>query len=216
MKNILCYGDSNTWGLNPEWGKTGVRRLPWEVRWTGRLQTELGIDYRIIEEGLNGRSTVFDDPTAPGRNGLEFFPVCIESHLPLDLIIISLGTNDTKIVLNANEYSIAAGMEMLIKAAKNPFLYTNHAAPEILIAVPVPLGEGISERTSADSIDAVSVAKSKNLAGYYEDLSLLYDCHYIDLGQYAAASKADHVHLDGQAHARIAQAIGRKIEEILG
>ena len=216
MKNILCYGDSNTWGLNPEWAKTGVRRLAWDIRWTGRLQAELGSDYRVIEEGLNGRSTVFDDPTAPGRNGLEFLTICIESHLPLDLIIIVLGTNDTKTILNANEYSIAVGMEMLIKAAKNPFLYTDHPVPEILVAVPVPLGDGIAARTVSDSIDATSVAKSKNLAGYYKNLAELYKCHYIDLGQYAAASEADHVHLDGQAHAAIARAMGIKTKEILG
>jgi lysophospholipase L1-like esterase len=216
MKNILVYGDSNTWGLNPEWMKTGVLRHGADVRWTGRLQAALGDGYRIIEEGLNGRTTVFNDPTSPGRRGADFLEVCIESHSPLDLIVVILGTNDTKTIFNANEVEITRGLGQLIRAAKNPFLYGADKIPEILIGAPVPLGGGIASRQDVGMLDGVSVAKSQKLTPHYKALAEMLNCHFIDLGQAASASAVDHVHLDADAHAKIAAAMETKIMEILG
>ena len=88
---ILCYGDSNTWGFVP--GSEG-ERFSWEERWPGVLQGELGADYRVIEEGLSGRTTVLDNPLEPYRNGREYLLPCLQSHQPLDLVVIFLGTND--------------------------------------------------------------------------------------------------------------------------
>ena len=90
MKTILCFGDSNTWGYNPENGQ----RFGPEERWTGILRNSLGEDYRVIEEGLNGRTTLWDDPIAGFKNGLDYLMPCLESHMPFDLITIMLGTND--------------------------------------------------------------------------------------------------------------------------
>ena len=92
MRTVLCYGDSNTWGYDP----ATRTRYPPHVRWTGVLATRLGAEYRVVEEGLNGRTTRWDDPIEPGRNGLTYLRPCIESHQPLDVIIIMLGTNDLK------------------------------------------------------------------------------------------------------------------------
>ena len=92
MKSILCYGDSNTWGYDPQTRS----RFPHDVRWTGVLASSLGTGYRVVEEGLNGRTTRWDDPIEAGRNGLTFLQPCLESHLPLDLVIVMLGTNDLK------------------------------------------------------------------------------------------------------------------------
>src|SRR4051794_36747894 len=92
MKTVLCYGDSNTWGYDP----ATRTRYPLEVRWTGVLANRLGLEYRVVEEGLNGRTTRWDDPIETGRTGLTYLRPCIESHQPLDLIIIMLGTNDLK------------------------------------------------------------------------------------------------------------------------
>ena len=91
MKNILCYGDSNTFGFTLEGG-----RHPYHIRWTGRLQQALGPEYRVIEEGCGGRTTVFEDEIDLGRNGRTSLPVCLNSHKPLDLVILMLGTNDMK------------------------------------------------------------------------------------------------------------------------
>ena len=88
---VLCYGDSNTWGRDPH-GK-GIR-YPVNVRWTGLLQSKLGHDYDIIEEGLGGRTTVIDDPKREGRNGKTYLRPCLETHSPIDVITLMLGTND--------------------------------------------------------------------------------------------------------------------------
>ena len=216
MKNILCYGDSNTWGLNPAGMMDGKMRHDWSVRWTGRLQAALGHEYRIIDEGLNGRTTVFDDPPFPGRNGLHFLQVCIESHMPLDLLIIILGTNDTKPLFNASEVDITNGMALLLKTAKNLFNNGPNKLPEILIGAPVPLGEGILHRAEIGLVDGTSVAKSRKLAAHYKNLAAMQQCHFIDLGQYAVPSTIDNVHLDAEAHARVAEAMQKKIMEIFG
>ena len=92
MKTVLCYGDSNTWGYI---GGTGERFAP-EVRWPGVLQAALGGAYRVIEEGLNGRTTVFDDSIEEGRNGETYLRPCLQTHAPIDLVILMLGTNDLK------------------------------------------------------------------------------------------------------------------------
>ena len=90
MRTILCFGDSNTWGDPPG----GNGRFAWHERWTGILQSSLGDGFRVIEEGLCGRTTCFDDPFSPNRNGLAYLTVALETHCPLDLLIIMLGTND--------------------------------------------------------------------------------------------------------------------------
>ena len=97
MKQILCFGDSNTYGYKPD--KSG--RFSWGVRWTSILAEKFGRDVNVIEEGLCGRTTIFDDVFRAGRNGSESFPAILESHTPLDLIIIMLGTNDCKTVYGA-------------------------------------------------------------------------------------------------------------------
>ena len=92
MKRILCYGDSNTWGYIAGSGK----RYPHDVRWTGVVQRELGEGYQVLEEGLVGRTTVFDNPFAPWRNGIDYLMPCLITHKPIDLIIVMLGSNDLR------------------------------------------------------------------------------------------------------------------------
>lgn len=92
MRHILCYGDSNTWGYTPG---TGERHAP-DVRWTGVLRRLLGEGWEVLEEGMNGRTTVFDNPMSQGRNGSAYLLTCLETHKPLDLVILMLGTNDLR------------------------------------------------------------------------------------------------------------------------
>ena len=117
MKTIMCYGDSNTWGFMPKLEMPDVEsknRYPWDVRWTGKLQAMLGSDYRVLEEGLNGRTTMFDCPMEDHRNGLNDIDVALLTHAPIDLVVIMLGTNDTKIAFRMTDYIIAHGIERLI------------------------------------------------------------------------------------------------------
>lgn len=109
MKNILCFGDSLTWGFKPE----DFTRYPIEQRWTGILQKELGSKFHIIEEGLNGRNTIFEDPYLPGRNSENVLPIILESHAPLDLVIILLGTNDIKTYIKGDAKAAALGVQSI-------------------------------------------------------------------------------------------------------
>ncbi len=140
-KNILCYGDSNTWGYIPA---SEGKRYPVEVRWPGILAQALGVGYRVIDEGLCGRTTVFDDPFAPGveRNGLKIVGTILDSHKPLDLVVIMLGTNDLKTHFAAIASDIAKGAELIAKAAARPeFGPDGKLAPEVLIVVPPSIWE---------------------------------------------------------------------------
>ena len=115
MRTILCFGDSNTWGDPPG----GNGRFAWHERWTGILQDSLGNGFRVIEEGLCGRTTCFDDPFSPNRNGLAYLTVALETHCPLDLLIIMLGTNDLKANFNLSAFDISRGAASLLVAARN-------------------------------------------------------------------------------------------------
>ena len=101
MKTILCYGDSNTYGYDPSNGF----RYPKNVRWTGVLADLLGPEFTVIEEGCNGRTTVFDDPLEGWKNGLDYLKPCLNSHKPIDLVILMLGSNDLKDIFHASAAS---------------------------------------------------------------------------------------------------------------
>ena len=119
--NILCFGDSNTYGYRPD----GSGRFDADTRWTGLLQKKLGTNDRIIEEGLCGRTTVFSDELREGRRGLDTIGILLESHAPVDLLILMLGTNDCKTRYNASAGTIAKGLEQVItkaqKSSSHPF-----------------------------------------------------------------------------------------------
>jgi lysophospholipase L1-like esterase len=115
LKRSLCYGDSNTWGFIPAIGE----RYPYNIRWTGVLQSLLGPDFEVIEEGLNSRTTNIEDPNNIGRNGKKYLIPCLDSQFPLDVIILMLGTNDLKVRLNRSMQEIEAGVEELVQTIKN-------------------------------------------------------------------------------------------------
>lgn len=132
MQTVLCYGDSNTWGYNP---RTQARYSRSE-RWPGVLAAELGSGFHVVEEGLNGRTTVWDDPIEGYKNGKEYLIPCLESHKPLDLVIILLGTNDlkTRFSVTASDIASSAGVlvKMTLKSETGPAL----AAPQVLLIAP--------------------------------------------------------------------------------
>ena len=148
QKNILCFGDSNTHGYN---SKTGGR-FTVEERWTKLLQRKLGDDYYVIEEGLSGRTTSFEDPVFEGLSGLNAIYPCMMTHEPLDLVIIMLGTNDTKDRFNANGFIIGKGLERLTQKAID-----THAAwrnkPNILLVAPPPIHPDYADAGSIPGIE---------------------------------------------------------------
>ena len=215
MKHILCFGDSNTYGLNPEWIKGNPGRHDENTRWPGKLQQLLGGEYKIIEEGLCGRTTVFEDPTSPTRKGIDYLPACIESHTPLDLIIIMLGTNDSKSIFNACPAEIASGAARLVAEARNPGHYMGGPAPKILIVSPVPVGEAALKLP--DGITTVAmIEKTRKLAPALKKMADMYGCDFIDLAPITETAPFEGIHITAEGHAKIAEAMAEKVREILG
>lgn len=136
-KRVLCYGDSNTWGFNAMNENVYGQRFPEEVRWTGRLQTLLGANWTVIEEGLCGRTTVFEDPLREGLNGLQYLGPCLATHNPIDYLILMLGTNDCKARFSALPKNIADGLGRLIVKAKQACVWRDQ--PQILVIAPPPI-----------------------------------------------------------------------------
>ena len=206
MKRILCYGDSNTWGYIPGSGE----RYPEDVRWPTRLQKMLGEEYRIIEEGLNGRTTVVDDPIQPCRCGLEYLRPCLLSHMPLDLVVLMLGTNDTKkrFCLSASE--IARGVEQLVTAIKESGAGLEGGTPKILILSP-PL---IGSYSKNDDFDGAA-GKSKNFAAEFSAVAGAHGCGFLDLGRHLSAAENDGVHLTPEQHSLLAEMMREKIQTLL-
>lgn len=204
---ILCFGDSNTYGYKPD----GSGRFNDEIRWTGLLQKRLGENYQIIEEGLCGRTTVFQDVLREGRRGIDLIGTLIESHNPIDLLVVMLGTNDCKTRYNASAAVIAAGLEKVlekaVKAAKNEL--------KILVVSPIELGKGVGEEGYDIEFDKNSEETSKELAKEYKKVAEKYNYAFLSAAQYARPSTIDREHLDEEGHAQLATVIEKKIVSIL-
>ena len=207
MKEILCFGDSNTYGLIP--GTT--RRYDRETRWTGILAEKLyDKGYRIIEEGLCGRTSVFDDATRDGRNGAKVLPMLLETHAPLDQVVLMLGTNDCKTVYGATAGIIGKGVETLLEQVKN---YSPDS--DILLISPIYLGENVYKEGFDVEFSKESIQVSKNLEAVYEKIALKNNIHFLRAQDFVSCSEKDQEHLDAQAHKIFANAVYKKTDEIL-
>lgn len=208
MKTVLCYGDSNTWGYEPG----TARRLPRDVRWPGVARAALGPGFELIEEGLNARTTVLDDPTRPGRNGLTYLRPCLESHAPLDLVVVMLGTNDLKHRFGLGAYDIAANAAMLVTTVQQAPCGVGGAAPPVLLVSPPAVGE---LSNLADLFEGAG-PKSRELARHYRVFAGQAGCRFLDAAAVAEADPADGVHLSAAAHAALGRSIADVIRATLG
>ncbi len=211
-KRILCFGDSNTWGYN---GETR-QRFDDDVRWTGQLQKKLGDDYVIIEEGLNGRTTVWYDPVEHVMSGIDYLWPCMKSHNPIDLVIINLGCNDCKPLFSANPWSIGVGMQRLVDMAMSAPFGRDGKPPKVLLMSPIHFGENILKCDYMLSIFGKEcIEKSKALAGYYKQVAEESGCFYMDAASLAHTG-VDGVHMDITCHEPYAEAMKEAIIRILG
>jgi len=207
MKTVLCFGDSNTWGYDPATGT----RFPRDVRWTGVLRQALGQDYLVIEEGLNGRTTVWDDPIeGEWKNGKKYLVPCLESHAPLDLVVLMLGTNDLKLRYSVSPYDICGGVEVLVKIIRASQAGTDLQAPAILIVAPPPVGRLTNYAEMFDG----AVPKSRRLAEHYRELAGAYGCTFLDAGQVIVSSDLDGIHFETAEHAKLGRAIAEQVRGI--
>lgn len=203
LMNILCFGDSNTWGYKPD--KTG--RFNENIRWTALLQKKLGPEYHIIEEGLCGRTTVFQDDLREGRRGLDMIGVTVEMHDPLDLVIIMLGTNDCKTRYGASASVIAKGLDQVIRKAR--LNASQHF--DLLIISPIHLGHGVGGPDFDPEFDEKSEAVSRNLADEYRKVALQNHAAFLNAADFASPSVTDREHLNEAGHAALADAVYNKI-----
>ncbi|MGI6778927.1 MAG: SGNH/GDSL hydrolase family protein [Acetivibrionales bacterium] len=212
MKSILCYGDSNTWGYN---ARTKERFSP-DVRWTGILAKELGTGYRVIEEGLNGRTTVWDDPIEGYKNGKEYLIPCLESHRPLDLVIIMLGTNDLKKRFSLSAYDIASGAGVLAEIAMKSNTGYGGNPPRVLLISPILVGD-IEKTEFAEMFDnKTSVERSKKFFENYKRIADELGCEFMNAAEFALPSPVDAIHLDPPEHEKLGKAVAAKVKEIIG
>ncbi|MGH2558080.1 MAG: SGNH/GDSL hydrolase family protein [Thermomicrobiales bacterium] len=209
MKSIVCFGDSNTWGYDPA---TQLRFAP-DTRWTGVLQRELGPGYRVIEEGLNGRSTNVDDPLQPHRNGLDYLPPCLESHHPFDLVTIMLGTNDLKTRFNRSASDIAESAANLANLARLTPFGPEGAAPKVLLIAPPP----VAKLTAFDDMFAGSQAKSHDFARHYQEYASWYSgVAFLNAADVIISSDLDGIHFEAPEHEKLGHQIAHIARELIG
>ena len=216
MKSVLCFGDSNTWGFDPTsiLAPYPVRFAP-DVRWTGVLACELGADFRVIEEGLNGRTTVLDDPIMPNRNGRDYLPACLESHKPVDLVVLMLGTNDLKSAFGLSPAEIATGAGLLGKMILQSECGPANRAPKLLLVCPAPVGDMSLVPDLAEKFPD-AVARAKRLPRYYEAVAAQLGCAYFSAQDHAVPSHHDGLHWNAPEHAKFGKAVSAKVRSILG
>lgn len=211
-KTILCYGDSNTWGQTPD--KTG-RRRPINVRWTGVLQDSLGSDYHVIEEGLSSRTTDLDYVKKPGRNGRTYLEPCLDSHSPLDVVILMLGTNDFKVEFNRNEEEIAQAIRGLVELIQEKTAKYDGYPAKIVLVSPI-LVDGNAPRIKewyAAHYDESSITKSQELANYLSNVAEATNCYFVDAAQIAKAGE-DGIHFDEESHQALGDFLAQQIRSL--
>ena len=216
-KHIVCFGDSNTHGYcaDPADCSDGGIRFNEDERWTRLLQKQLGDDYLVIEEGLSGRTTCFDDPIHEGLNGLIYIYPCLKSHENVDLLVIMLGTNDCKDRFYASAACIGIGMARLVKKAMATECWGGKQ-PNILVIAPPAIEEGMLTSAVAATMGEKCVTKARELAHYYKEQCALIGCHFADAGAMGCEfNKIDFMHLTRKGHATLAENLSKLVPELI-
>jgi lysophospholipase L1-like esterase len=217
MKTILCYGDSNTWGCIPIRELEDMRRFSKAERWPGVLQRELGAEYEVIEEGNGGRTTVWDDPIEGPKNGKDYLGPCLDSHQPLDLVIIMLGTNDLKVRFSVPASDIAKGAGVLVDIAQRRVFYNaDWPPPKVLLMAPPPVLDDDELPEFFQEMFERAGEKSRKFGRYYQEIAEQYGCDFLDTSQVIVSSPVDGVHFDLEEHQKLGKAVAEKVREILG
>ena len=216
MKRILCYGDSNTWGYDPDSGL----RYDEKTRYTKVLAALLGQNYEVIEEGLPGRTSAYDTDVDAFVNGRTYLYPCLSSHTPLDLIIIMLGSNDLSTGGKVNAYYAAAGVERLVNLIRHWSIDQKTACPKILIVSPPLLCDHPVQHEWQEFMTYVfdfprCQQESKHFRRHYQDVANTRDCGFLAAEDYTKTG-SDGVHLTRESHANLAKALHEKVKAMIG
>lgn len=201
MKNILCFGDSNTFGTNPSGG-----RWPRNQRWTGILQERLGNEFYVMEEGLGGRTAAAEDFLEGDKNGQRHLPIALRSHRPLDLVILMLGTNDLKHRFGLLPRDIAAGAAQLGRMVETYDYGPGYPIPRVMLVSPILIGNGV-ENSPFSGFSAGAAAASRRLAPLYRAHAEAHSWLYLDAASAAGPSDLDQLHLEACGHRALAEAV---------
>ena len=202
MKSILCFGDSNTYGVNPE----NNGRFDRTERWTGRLQSLLGPDYYVIEEGYKGRTTCFADDSDPFRSGIKVLDLIMKTHSPLNLVIVMLGTNDFKTQFNMTAKVSAHALKKIVEKIKS-------YGAQVLIVSPIMLGADI-ENSNFWELDRHSAEEIKKTPDFYSRVASLTGSAFFDAST-VASTGPDSLHMNAQGHKALAAALYEQVKTIL-
>lgn len=207
-KTMLCYGDSMSWGIIP-----GSRqRHAYGKRWTGVLQGLLGPQVRLIEECLNGRTTAWNDPFRPARLGRDYLLPLLQSHAPLDLVLVFLGTNDLQAMYSVSAYESSLGANALVDLIQTSRMEPMTAPPKVLLVAPPlivrPCGAMQDKFKGAEE-------KSRGFAEHYRRVAQERGCFFFDAAGVITPSTTDGVHLDEPQHLAFAQAVHPVVAHIL-
>ena len=210
-KRILCFGESNTWCYC---AKT-EERFADEVRWTNQLQNMLGDAYTVIEEGLGGRTTVFEDPLTEGLCGLSALSTIFLSQMPIDLAIIMLGTNDCKERFSANAQNCADGLKrLLVKAMHMDKVWKK--TPSILVVAPIIMQEGLyATGWIADEMGSGCVEKSEKLPALQKIVAEELGLPFLNSNAYVKPNQYDFMHFDEASNYTFAKALAAEVQKIL-
>lgn len=211
-RTVLCFGDSNTHGTVALAHPMDRRRFPRDVRWPGVLATSLGAGWHVIEEGHPARTTVHPDPVEGlHKNGISVLPALLESHRPLDLVIVMLGTNDLKMRYSVPALDIALGVERLLLTVKGSDCGIDGAPPTVLLVSPVP----IEEVGFLGEIFAGGAEKSHQISKYIEAIADRHSAGFLDAGAHAALDPVDGVHLTAEGQMALGRAMADAVRSFM-
>ena len=215
---IMVFGDSLSWGFIPNEGRAS-ERYPVDGRWPAVMQKELGSDYEVIDEALNGRTTDASDNqlAGAGLDGSAYLPAAITTHHPLDLVIIMLGGNDLKAAYNRTPFRIALGAGRLIDICNTigGGLGTTYPSPKVLLIAPPPLSPKIEQAPVFAEMFKGGLEKTKDLAKLYEGMARLGGADFFDAGSVITTDGADGLHLSAEAEKKLGTAVAAKVREIM-
>jgi lysophospholipase L1-like esterase len=209
-RTVLCFGDSNTYGAIPTLARSGRHRFAPDRRWPGILRRQLGNGWHVVEEGQPSRTTVRDDPIeGVHKSGLRALPICLESHMPLDLVIVMLGTNDLKYRFAAMAGDIADSVEIIVRTIQRSEAGPGGAPPRVILVAPPPMQE-------VDWLGEMfhgGAAKSVALGSLLRDVAGRCELPFVDAGEIVESSAIDGIHLDSDAHRRVGLELAKAVRE---
>lgn len=209
---VLCFGDSNTWGQTPH----KRSRYAVDVRWTGQLQNLLGDNYYIVEEGLGSRTTDLEYARKPGRNGKSYLQPCLESHNPIDVVILMLGTNDLKIEFNRSVADIAQALKGLVEMIQSLGVNAKGKAPKVILVSPILVDDTkptFKELYDPEFYNHESAVKSQQLAEQVQVVAEQTGCTFVDASKVADPGE-DGIHMDEASHTKLGELLAGKVKEL--